>query len=76
MRGKVSPKPEDPGKRVRETIQRTGNIRCDGLKNAPDDDYGDGDDADDELDQPPCDEDRAENYFEEGFHEDDTGERS
>ena len=71
--GRISPQAEDLAKRIRETIQGTGDFRCDGAKDVPDDDHGDCHDANDEFDQPPGDEDRAEENFEEDFHLDVMG---
>ena len=42
----------------------------------PDNDHGDSHDANDELDQPPGDEDRAEENFKEGFHVDFIGNKA
>lgn len=56
------------GKRVRKTLQRAGDFRGDVLEDFPEDDHRDGQDADDEFDQPPNNEDGAEEDLEEGFH--------
>lgn len=45
-----SPQPEDLGKRVRKPFKQPGSSRRDNLKNPPQDQDGNGHDADDKFD--------------------------
>lgn len=60
---------EDHGESIRKTFQRAGEFRGNGPEDAPENEYWYGQNTDEELNQPPGDENRTEEDFQEGFHD-------